>query len=191
MHRPTLRSLQPFLFCLAVANGSLLAANVYSQQSAGYDMAGWSAFTGGGDARSSEHFTILDGIGQTGVGQVHSGNYELRSGVVQNLAFLTLVPSLTPTETPAATQTPTVTPTPTAPTSSTPTATPTETPTETLTVTQTPSMTMSPTATATTRSTPTPSVTVTPAATEHRVFLPAVQQGTGAMEGAALHAQNH
>lgn len=89
------------LLTIVVASSLLLTVVALAQQSTSYDLGCWSVTTGGGGARVSANFHMVDAVGQNAAGNSVSPNFQLRAGVVQPLGFLAPAPTPTPIVTPA------------------------------------------------------------------------------------------
>ena len=95
------------VIALVLTSSLLMAMGALAQQSTRYDLACWSVTTGGGGERSSASFRLTDALGQNATATSTSANFEVRTGVVQNLAFLAPTPGpiVTPVPPPSGTVT--------------------------------------------------------------------------------------
>ncbi len=74
---------------LVIVGGLLSVAGLaFAQSSQAYDLGCWAAVTSGGGERQSGSYALRDATGQTAVGQTQSGQFTLRSGVIQNFSTL-------------------------------------------------------------------------------------------------------
>jgi hypothetical protein len=88
------------LLAIVVAGSLLLTVAALAQQSSSYDLACWSVTTGGGGLRSSASFRLQDAVGQNAGGAGASSNFQMRTGIVQDLAFAAPSPTPVPTHVP-------------------------------------------------------------------------------------------
>ena len=95
------------LLAIVLVSSLLMTVAALAQQSTRYDLACWSVTTGGGGEHTSATFRLTDALGQNATGTSTSVNFEMRTGVVQNLAFLAPTPGpiVTPVPPPSGTVT--------------------------------------------------------------------------------------
>lgn len=95
------------LLAIVLVSSLLMTVAALAQQSTRYDLACWSITTGGGGEHTSQNFRLTDAVGQNAIGTSTSVNFEMRTGAVQNLAFLAPTPGpiVTPVPPPSGTLT--------------------------------------------------------------------------------------
>ena len=87
------------LLTIVIASSLLMTAAALAQQSPYFDLGCWSVTTGGGGARVSPNFHMVDAVGQNATGISASPNFQLRAGYAQTWGFL--APATPPIVTPS------------------------------------------------------------------------------------------